>query len=211
MTDAEGDGLREAISQGPEVSDELRRRFGEQIERLLSRRLSVAGHIIRIVGALLMSAAALYCAGVIAMAGSLARYGHGREVIPFTIGFGAAFLFLAAGAFHCVYELRNGLVAPRRVQYVTFAIRYGAVFVVGLLVPAFRVAYGTPDVYDPTYLKYVVATNSLLTVYWSVAAVLAVYTISKWHREDALLEVKRVQLEMAELRGRLEKTETREA
>jgi hypothetical protein len=200
MTEDEGGPLQNAITQGPEIPDELKRRFDEQIEGLLSHRLSASGRIVRILGAILMGAAALYCAWLLVF-GVFLMTGRGiplLEPAPFLVLFIAAFLLLATGAFYCVYELRRGIVAPRRVQRVTFGIRHACLFVMGfisLILVTFN-NYGA---------KFVIVADAVILFVWSVFALLALYQVVRWNREDILVEMKRTQLQIALLEERLSK------
>ena len=200
MTDDERDVLKSAVSHGERVPDELRRRFEEQIEGLLSHRLTAAGRIVRTIGATLMGAGALYCAwvlvfGVLLMTG---RGGRFVEPAPFLVLFAAAFLLLATGVFYCIYELRKGLVAPRKVQQVTFAIRHACLAVIGFVVLVIVALRGYES-------KLTIAIDAAVLFVWSVFALLAVYQVVRWNREEILVEMKRTQLQIALLDERLPK------
>gem|GEM_PF-3488788 len=112
----------------------------------------------------------------------------------FFAAFCAATLVFATGALHCVYELRTNLVASRRLQKVSFAIRYGGLFAIGLLLPVLVVSF-TPREGD--YVRYLLAAFTLTLFYWSLVVVLALYRVASWSREDILLELKRTRLEIA--------------
>ncbi len=199
MIEAEDSRLREAISGGAEMPDVLRGRFDEQMKAVMSRRLTTGGRIARLAGATLMTVAALLFALQVEFGRLLIicrTNGSSRDwgVVFFVAAFCAATLVFAAGALHCMYELRTNLVASRRLQKLSFAIRYGCLFAIGILLPVLVVSFTRRD---GDYVRYMLAAFSLTLFYWSLVVFLALYRVARWNREDVLLELKRTRLEIA--------------
>lgn len=183
------------------MPDELRRRFEEQVEGILARRIGSVGRIARAVCAIVGSAIGLFSAQwLLFTAFCFAEGARFREAGLWVVAFAAIFVLTATGVFHCVYDLKRGIVAPRKVQKASFAIRYACVFVIGIFVPITALGWHAPG--EDLMLRVWIACL-IAFFWWSVAVALALHRITRWNYEDVMLEVKRTQLQIALLDERL--------
>ena len=204
MSKAERKSFREALLSGIEPPDELRERFDEQIKTLLRRRLCKAEKVRDILLAVVFLAVSGFFGWAFYMAVTVHDRGvtsAGRLFMCVAFALGAIGFF--AGATYAVLELRSGRVAPRSQQQASIAIPVGFVLLICTMFLVFARQLGQPT-------EDLLFMGVALLFYWIMAVGFVLAAKSQWQHEDALLEQKRTQLEIALLREDLKDLVCRE-
>ena len=204
MSKAERESFREALLSGIEPPDELRERFDEQIKTLLRRRLYGAERVRNILLAVVFLATSGFFGWAFYLAVTVRDRGitsAGRVLMCVAFALGAVGFF--AGATYAVLELRSGRVAPRSQQQASIAISAGFVLVMWTMFLAFARQLGQPT-------EDLLFMGVSLLFFWIGAVGFVLAAKSQWQHEDALLEQKRTQLEIALLREDLKDLVCRE-
>lgn len=181
------------LLSGIEPAAELEERFKKQLEHILRRRLTKAEITRDIICAAVflgMSGVFGYFAAYVGLLGgqlpSLARW-------FMIVSFSAGCLGFLAGAIFSILELRGLRIASRQLQQATVGVP--ASFVL-LYTTAWLVL--SPNL--QLELTKLVHSVFALLFFWIMVVGFVLDAKNKWRHEDALLEQKRTQLEIALLR-----------
>jgi len=191
--------VSEALLGGLAPSDELRRRFEEQVSDLTRARISGWGRALRTGMIVVFGGTACVFAWASYLFATAEDPGLTVHIRTFaSVSFAAGALLFAGGIACIVHELRHGRIAPRRLQQGMVFLPYSVVLFYGTFTLVnFREMFSTVE-------SMAYAGISLL-FFWIMAATSMLLYSSRWHREDILLEQKRTQLELAILREELSK------
>ncbi len=199
MEEIERESFRDALLSSIEPSDELKKRLDKQIGSLLRRKLSTAEKIRNVflgVVFTLMSGIFAYVVYFVTTAQDKGLTPSARLFMCF--GFAAGAIVFLTGAVYAIRELRAGRTAPRRQQQMMIGVSAGFVLLLWTSLLTFAPRWGLPT-------EKLILMNTAMLFYWIMAVGFVLAAKSQWQHEDALLEQKRTQLEIALLRQELKK------